>query len=246
MMYEPRMYRRSVSAQGLVPFEVVAAETDLQILARRDLSDVASELVLSVRRQLETYVAAHPRFAESFVPVPVEDGAPEIVLEMCSAAGAAGVGPMAAVAGAVAEWVARGLATHSDEVIVENGGDVYLIGKHDRLIGLWPGEGGAEGVGMAVAGSLLPLAVATSSGTIGPSVSLGSADTVTVLSHSGALADAAASAVGNRVHGPGDIETALEFARSIEGVLGSVVSVDGAIGAWGEVRLVPIEPLASR
>jgi ApbE superfamily uncharacterized protein (UPF0280 family) len=243
MPYEPRTYRRAVSAAGLARFEVVVAETDLHILAERDLTDLATGLVGVVRRDLESYISAHPRFVESFVPVPVECDAPPIVQEMAHAAQAAGVGPMAAVAGAVAEYVARGLSAHSGEVIVENGGDTYLVGHKDRIVGLWVGEGISAGVGLAIAGSMLPLAVATSSGTIGPSISLGSADAMTVLARSGALADAVASAAGNRVHDADDVEKALEVARGVDGVLGAVVSVAGAVGAWGSVRLVPIEPL---
>jgi ApbE superfamily uncharacterized protein (UPF0280 family) len=128
-------------------------------------------------------------------------------------------------------------------VIVENGGDTYLVGYRDRIVGLWAGEG-AAGVGLAVKGSTLPLAVATSSGTIGPSVSLGRADAVTVVAVSGALADAVASAAGNRVQGSDDIEAALEVARRVDGVQGAVVSIGGAVGAWGAVTLVPVRPLA--
>ena len=101
----------------------------------------------------------------------------------------------------------------------------------------------SPGIGLALPAALLPMAVATSSGTIGPSVSLGTADAATVLASSGALADAAASAVGNRVHGAGDIEAALDVARGIPGVLGAVVTVGGALGAWGQVELVPTVPL---
>lgn len=243
MSYEPRTYRLSVSASGLVPFEVVVGQTDLQVLAERDLSDTATILVREARRNLESYIAAHPRFAESFVPVPVEPDAPGIVRQMAEAARAASVGPMAAVAGAVAEYVAVGLSELSAEVIVENGGDTYLIGRRDRVVGLWAGEGVAAGMGLAIGGDSLPLAVATSSGTIGPSVSLGRADTMTVLSRSGALADAVASAAGNRVRSATDLAGALELARGVAGVLGAVVSVDGDVGAWGAVKLVPIEPL---
>jgi hypothetical protein len=243
MSYEPRTYRRAVSASGLVPFEVVVAQTDLQVLAERDLSSEAATLVREARHDLESYISAHPRFAESFVPVPVEADAPSIVRRMADAAHAASVGPMAAVAGAVAEYVAVGLSELSGEVIVENGGDTYLVGRRDRVVGLWAGEGPAEGMGLAIAGEMLPLAVATSSGTIGPSVSLGRADTMTVLARSGALADAVASAAGNRVRSAEDLEAALELARGVDGVLGAVVSIDGNVGAWGAVRLVLIEPL---
>jgi hypothetical protein len=241
MSYEPRTYRRTVSPGDLVSFEVTVRETDLQISAQRDLSAPAIALVEEARNLLETYIAGHPRFAESYVPLEVEPGAPALVSAMAGAAHIANVGPMAAVAGAVAEHVARGLTADSPEVIVENGGDVYLMGSCDRTLALWAGEGGARGVGILVTARLLPIAVCTSSGRIGHSTSFGAADAVTVLASDGALADAVATALANRVRGPGDVERALEAAAGVRGVRGAVVTVDGHVGAWGDVHLVPVD-----
>jgi len=243
VVWEPRDYRHAVQAPGLVPFEVRVAETDLQILASSELADEAERLVRAVRADLELYLASHPRFAESFVPVPADETASPIVVAMAAAGAAAGVGPMAAVAGAVAEAVARGLAALSPDVIVENGGDLYLMGTGDRIVGLWAGEGGARGVGLRISGARQPVGVATSSGTIGPSVSLGRADTATVVAESGALADAVASAVGNRVRGLGDLEAALGVAKAVPGVLGAVVSIEGSVAAWGDIELVAVSGL---
>ncbi len=240
--YQPRTYRRAVDA-GLCAFEVVLATTDLQILASSDLSDPATAAASEARSQVEDYVVRHPRFGDSFVPVPVDASAGPVVVEMARAAEVAGVGPMAAVAGAVAEYVARALWPLSDEVIVENGGDVYLCGSRDRTVALWAGENGARGVGIELSGTSLPLAVATSSATVGPSISLGRADAATVIARSGALADAAASAVGNRVRSASDLEAGLAVARGIGGVLGCVVSVDGALAAWGDLKLVGVDVL---
>lgn len=239
MGFEPREYRRTMRPEGLAGFRVVVAETDLFIHAEADLTDIAIAVVRSLRDDLEGYLRTHPRFGESFVPVPIEGSAPPIVREMAQAAQIAGVGPMAAVAGAFAEAVARSLEPRSAEVIVENGGDVYLMGSEARVVGLWA-DADAPRVGLRIAGDALPCAVATSSGTIGPSVSLGRADAATVIADSGALADAAASVVGNRVHGPGDLDDALAAGRGIEGVTGIVALVDGHLAAWGGVELVPL------
>lgn len=240
--YEPRFYRRAVAPEGLVCFEAVVAETDLQVAAERDLTAQTLDLIREARAELERYIATHPRFASSLVPLPVDESAPGIVRRMAEAAEAAGVGPMAAVAGAVAEQVARGLAAAgSHEVIVENGGDVYLMGARARVLALWAGEAGAQGVGIEIPGDALPLAVATSSGRIGPSLSFGSADAVAVLARSGALADAVASTIANRIRAAGDIPAALEAGRAVPGVLGAVATVDGALGAFGDVRLVPVD-----
>ncbi|MHB9002920.1 MAG: UPF0280 family protein [Coriobacteriia bacterium] len=239
MVYEPRIYRRAVAPQGLLTFEVVVRETDLQIAAQTDLSDLAAQLVYEARAQLEDYIAGHPFFAETYSPCAVENDAPELVRTMAEAGRIANVGPMAAVAGAVAEFVARGLALRSGEVIVENGGDVYVIGAQDRTLALWSGDG-VRGVGIEIAGSTLPAAVCTSSGRFGHSTSLGSADAVAVIGADGAVTDAVATALANRVHGAADIERALEAASHIHGVRGVVVNAGGHVGAWGDVHLVPV------
>lgn len=241
MVYEPRIYRTLVEPAGLVTFEVVHAETDLQVSAFRDLSGEAGALVRELRAELEAFIATVPRFAESHVPIDVSSSAPAIARAMAEAAQVAGVGPMAGVAGAFAEAVARGLEPLSSEVVVENGGDLYLMGRRERTVLLSAGDSPLSGsVALALGADVLPVAVCTSSGRVGPSVSYGSAHAVTVLASSGALADAAASAVGNLVRGPDDIERGLARAREIAGVLGAVVIAEDHIGATGGiVRLVP-------
>lgn len=240
MPYEPRSYREQVDPAGLVGFEVVHGETDLFVAAASDLTDEARDIVKELRRTLDAYVAAHPWFVESLAPVPVEDDAPGIVRSMADAAAKTGVGPMAAVAGAVAEAVARALQPRSREVIVENGGDVFVLSAKERRIRL---DAGASALSRRVALLVGPapegIAVCTSSATVGPSLSLGSAHAATVVASGGALADAAASVLGNLLHGPTDIADALERVLAIEGVLGAVAVVGGTIGAAGAVRLAP-------
>jgi len=241
MTYEPRLYRRVVDPAGLTCFEVVVAETDLAICAVEDLSDVAEDLAIRARWDVENYIVRHPRFAESYVPVQVEPDAPAIVQQMARAAWRANVGPMASVAGAIAEYVARGLAEKTPDVIVENGGDVYLIGGHERVVALWANQPGVDRIGLRIPAGMQPVAVCTSSGTIGHSDSLGSADAVTALAHDGALADAVVTALANRVHGAEDIEKAIAAARNVPGVFGVLVTIGGHVGAWGSVRLTPLE-----
>lgn len=241
-MYEPRTYRRTVAPEDLIAFEVVVAETDLQILAEKDLGVPALDLVREARTAIERWLISHPWFAESFAPVDVPESAHPIVRGMANAARSARVGPMAAVAGAVAEYVARGLVSSSPEIIVENGGDVYLIGSAPRTLSLWAGADGVNGVGVEVTPGT-GLAVCTSSGRVGHSVSFGTADAVAVLARDGALADACATAFANRVHGVGDIVRVLEFAHSVQGVEGVVVSAEGELGAMGDMRIVPVRPL---
>ena len=243
MVWEPRTYRQVSNADALVPFTVARGETDLQISALRDLSAETQAVVDALRADLERHIVANPRFLESFVPVAVADDAPEVVRAMADAGAAAGTGPMAAVAGAIAERVARALEPLSAEVIVENGGDTFIMGTRGRRVLLVAGDSPLSGrVALAVDGATLPVAVCTSSGKVGHSVSLGSAHSATVVAPDGALADAVATALGNRVHGPDDIERALTWACAVPGVTGAVVIAGDRIGALGEIRLEPVTP----
>jgi ApbE superfamily uncharacterized protein (UPF0280 family) len=237
-MYQPRTYRHWVKDNDLVAFNVTVKETDLYIRARSDLKRQARELVLKYRRTLEEYIESHPSFLTSLEPLAVAGDAPQIVASMAEAARKAGVGPMAAVAGAIAEAVGSELADFSPEVIVENGGDIYLKSPTKRLIGIYAGKSPLTGkIGLEIKGEDTPLGVCTSSGTVGHSLSYGKADAVIVLSQSTALADAAATAIGNRINQSSDIPGGIEFARSIGGLKGVIIIQGEQVGVWGEVKL---------
>lgn len=238
-MYEERTYRRLVKSDDLVAFEVIFKETDLLIRASRDLFQEAREAVLKYRHQLEGYIALRPEFRTSLVPLEEDGFAPDIARTMMRASREASVGPMAAVAGAVAEAVGRDLLKSSDEVIVENGGDIFLSTRKERTVGLYAGRSPLSlKVGLVVSPELSPIGVCTSSGTVGHSLSFGKADAVCVVSSSAALADAAATAIGNVVRSKQDIERGLRRGREIGGVQGLVIVVGDEMGAWGNVRLV--------
>jgi uncharacterized protein len=237
-MYEERTYRNLVKTDDLVNFEVMVKETDLLVRAERNLFQETRESVLKYRHQLEAYIAANPEFAQSLVPLDEDPYAPRIVQEMIRTSRFAGVGPMAAVAGAVAEFVSKDLLKLSEEVIIENGGDIYLASSRERTIGIYAGDSPLSlKLGILIRPEDSPIGLCTSSGTVGPSLSFGKADAICILSKSAALADAAATAVGNRVKEKADIEPGLERGRAIEGILGILIILGDRMGAWGNVRL---------
>lgn len=241
-MPTPKTYRARVDSGRLKAFEVTVKETDLHVQAHCDLRAVTRELVLEQRGYLEAYIRRHPAFAATLTPWPIEGPAPNIVRDMIAAGRAAGVGPMAAVAGAVAEHVGRGLLAHSAEVIVENGGDIFLRTAHPATVAVFAGDSPLSlRIGIRTGGGNVPLGVCTSSGTVGHSLSFGRADAVCVTSRSAALADAAATAVGNRVGSPQDIPAGIEFARRITGVLGVVIVVAEKMGVWGAGEVVVLD-----
>jgi len=171
----------------------------------------------------------------------VEEDAPPIVGVMAEAAQIAGVGPMAAVAGAIAEAVGKDLLVCTPEVVVENGGDIFMKISRTRLIGVYARESSFTGkIALEISPEETPLGVCTSSGTVGHSFSLGAADAVIVLSRSTALADAAATAIGNRVKSAEDIDVAIGQAQAIDGLAGVVIIKDDKMGMWGNVKLVSV------
>ena len=237
-MYEPRTYRHWIKGGDLISFNVVVEETDLYIRASTNLKRKARKLVLKYRDSLERYIERHPAFLTSLEPLPVDDNAPHIVKAMSEAASKAEVGPMASVAGAIAEFVGMELLAFSPEIIVENGGDIYLKSLGKKIIGIYAGESPLSGkIGLEIDGADTPLGICTSSGTVGHSLSYGKADAVIVLSQSATLADAAATATANLIKQPGDIPRGIERAKSIEGVSGVIIIQGDKTGLWGKVKI---------
>lgn len=240
-MYDKRTYRSLIKTDGLVQFEVIVKETDLLIRAEKDLSHEARESILKYRRHLETYIEMNPEFQKSLVPIENILHTPGIVQAMIRASHLTGVGPMAAIAGAMAEWVFKDLLPFSNEVIVENGGDIYLATSKERTVGIYAGSSPLSlKIGVGIDPEETPLGICTSSGTVGHSLSFGKADAVCIVSKSATLADAAATAVGNIVQGQKDIERGLERGREIEGVSGVLIIVGEKMGVWGKMRLVKL------
>lgn len=238
MMYEPRTYRHWINSKDLISFNIVVKETDLYICASTNLKRKAYRLVLKYRDKLERYIGQHPSFLTSLEPFSVDENAPRIVKAMAESATRVGIGPMASVAGAIAEFVGNELLAFSPEIIVENGGDIYLKSSEKRIVGIYAGKSPLSGkIGLEINGEDTPLGICTSSGTVGHSLSYGKADAVIVLSKSATLADAAATAIGNLIKQPSDIPNGIEFAKGIEGLRGLLIIQDGNIGLWGEVKI---------
>jgi uncharacterized protein len=203
------------------------------------MEDFAATEARRKRLELEAYIAQRPEFASSLAPIADDPAAPAIARAMLRAAGSAGVGPMAAVAGAMAEAVGRALQAEFGcrEVVVENGGDLWLAFVESIDVSVFAGESPlSERVGVSIPPEFSPLGLCTSSGTVGPSLSLGRADAAMVACADAATADAWATSFGNAVGGPDEIATAL---RLFEGEGGADAASDtGGAGsrAGGESR----------
>jgi ApbE superfamily uncharacterized protein (UPF0280 family) len=240
--FEPRTYRQHCRIPELTAFRVIVKETDLWVHAREDLTAWTREQVLEQRGYLEGWITRYPEFGTTLKPWLIDEPAPAIVTEMVAAGRAAGTGPMAAVAGALAEAVATKLCLRSDAVLVENGGDLFIHYPAPLTIAVAAGPSKLSmRLGIRLDDCSRGRALCTSSGSVGHSLSLGSADAVCVVAACGALADAAATAIGNRVQREADIGPAIEFGRRIAGVQGVLVIRGRASGAWGDLVIEPLK-----
>jgi len=224
----------------LISFNITIGESRLNIKAKKNLRDEATRLLLENREIIERYIRLYKVFQTSLKPISQNKNAPSIIQKMTDAGIKMGVGPMAAVAGAIAQEVAMGLYKYSTELIVENGGDIFLISKSSRYIEI---DAGLSILNKKLALEIEPapngISVCTSSGTVGHSLSFGCADAAIVISSSAYLADAAATAVCNTIRSEANLVDGIELAKSTKGILGALVIKDDKMSAWGKIKLVP-------
>ena len=244
MDYSRRTYRRQNSAK-FATFEAKIKETDLHVsVDKRSFSDellhFTEKRVLYYRTQLEQYLTQDPGFRSTLEPYLAMPEAPPVALAMVRAGNAAGVGPMAAVAGTFAELVGLDLLERVKAVIVENGGDIFMKTASVNHVSVFAGPSPlSERLAIELKRRPEPYGICTSSGTVGPSLSLGRADAAVIISQSTSLADAVATAAANRVQTAADLANALDFARSISGVEGVLLIKDDKLAVWGNIKLVP-------
>lgn len=238
-----RVYRRAVPTQtDWHSFVILYRESDLWIQADKEMREEAQRLLLEARMVIEGYCDKNPRFLITHVPMALDPLAPPLIRAMLEAALAAQVGPMAAVAGAIAQYVGEGLLeTGCEEVVVENGGDLYLSAKRPLLVGIHAGSSPlSDKVAILVQPQQMPLGIATSSATVGHSISYGKADASCIVASNSVLADAVATSLGNKINESTSLHEALDWAMGIEGVLGAVVVRGKNMGVKGNITLVPV------
>jgi len=239
MIHEERTYRSLINRDNLTLYNVKIAESDLFISSDTNLADVALKSLSKHRNSLESYIKNHPKFRTSLLPLPEDDLAPTIIREMLAKSKICGVGPMAAVAGAIAEFVGYDLLDQTENLIIENGGDIFLKSINKLTVSVYAGVSPLSyKVNILVKPEETPLGICTSSATVGPSLSFGKADAVCVISKSATLSDAAASAIGNRVKSKKDIKTAMDYGIKIDGITGIIIILGNEMGAIGQVELV--------
>ena len=203
----------------------------------------AKQAIQEHRRQLEKYILQNPLFLYSLEPVHLSEG-PIVANKMAEASEKAGVGPMAAVAGVLADLTVNTMiATGAKVAVVEDGGEASAISNMPIDIALSAGSNVlSKRLGFRL--EHFPIGVATSSGKFSHALSFGDADAVTIFAENAGLADAAATAVGNVVRGNDKteaIKSGIHKAMSIEGVKGVFILYDDKVGKAGEIpRIIGI------
>jgi ApbE superfamily uncharacterized protein (UPF0280 family) len=223
-------------------------DTHLKVYGRE--YDLITGVLVAERKKLETYILRHPEFKNALSPIDLLPEAPEIAKKMIRASAATGLGPMASVAGTLAQLgVEAAREAGCNEAIVENGGDMYVMSPTPVTIGIYAGE---NSVGAQLAFHLtpeeLPLAICSSSSKMGHSLSLGDCELATVIAKDAALADSVATLTCNSISHERDVELVLDKVGQIEGIRGILVVKNSKIGLWGNlpklVRNQDIETLA--
>ena len=201
--------------------------------------EIAKEAIKQRRKELERFVRWHPYFLVTLESYRIEerDKIPAIVIRMIESAGKFGIGPMSAVAGTLAEFAVEAMrdagATHA---MVDNGGDVALISDREVLVGIYAGESPfSNRIALKINPSSSLLGICTSSGTVGHSISFGTADAATVISNSASLSDAAATALCNSVTDARSIPKAFHLIKHVEGIAGALIIYKDKLATWGKI-----------
>jgi len=243
MEYRERSYRSRFSNDERRWFCVKFLESDLWIGVdsgsyRASMEADTYAMLVDLRRQMDAYLLMDPQYKTALTPYDAGLEAPNILKEMSRVSHKTGIGPMSAVAGAVAKKVAEFLGTK--EVIVENGGDIYAQAASDMDISVFAGQSPlSEKIGLHIPAADFPLGICTSSGTVGPSLSLGRADAVMIVCKDVMLADSYATAMANRIKTVNDLQSVIDRISDLPDILGAIAVKDDRMAITGcyELRL---------
>ena len=241
MEYKERSYRSRFSNDERRWFCVKFLESDLWIGVdngsyRASMEQDVYTMLVDLRRRMDAYLLMDPQYKAALTPYDAGLEAPEILKEMSRISHRTGIGPMSAVAGAIAKHVADFMGTK--EVIVENGGDIYAKAASDMDISVFAGQSPlSEKVGLHIPAADFPLGICTSSGTVGPSLSLGRADAMMIICKDVLLADSYATAFANRIQSANDLQPVIDRISNTPEILGALAVKDDRLAVCGEFEL---------
>jgi uncharacterized protein len=244
-MFQPRTYRSQFNTTRFKGFQLIYKETDLWIGVdpgsfHQEMKQTALTKIKELRRKLDEYIIRKPFFAKSLEPFHPSPEDPKEAKQMAQAAAKAGIGPMASVAGIFAREVGETLLQNYpiEEFVVENGGDIFAFLKKALVLSLFAGNSPLSGkVGLAIPPGAGKLGICTSAGTVGPSLSFGKADAVVVVCKDILVADAFATAYGNKVRSPSDIEQVTNMSEQIPEIKSIFIVCENKLGIRGDYEM---------
>ena len=232
------IYRNKISAEGRYSFRLDYKYSGLYIICDRDISGELEEPVLSFYRDIETVIAGQTDFEKSLAPIEAGKDLPRIIKEMCGAGEVFSVGPMASIAGALCDHLAKTLKDRCSFLMIENGGDVYIKSGDPLEVGIFTKNiYFKDKLILLIEAGQTPCGICSSSGSFGHSLSLGKSDLVTVLSRTATIADAAATSIANTINSEKDIDTAIARFSQYREVEGLIIIKNKRIGLWGKLQL---------
>ena len=243
--FQPRTYRNQFNIERFQSFEIKHLETGLWIGVnpssfKEKMKAVAFDKIKELRIRLDEYILSEPFFKKSLKPFQPAENAPGEAKEMAAAAEKAGIGPMSAVAGLFAREVGEALLQNFsvEEMVIENGGDIFALLKDELMLSVFAGESPlSERIGLVIPPEKSKLGICTSAGTVGPSLSFGNADAVVVICEDVLLADAFATAFGNKVKTPNDVEKVINQSEKYPEILSMLIVCEDKIGIRGDFEM---------
>ncbi len=237
--YTKRFYRLWQNPEDLVGFQVKYRETDLTIFAKKNLKGISQRFLKECRKPIEKTIQEYPEFKDSLKPLKIKSKY-KIINKMIEISDEAGIGPMAGVAGAIAECVGKRLINYSEEVIIENGGDIWIKSSKDRILMVYAGEHSPfkDKIKIKIRSKNTPCSICTSSKSIGHSLNFGQTDATVVIAKSAIVADIFATAISNTVKSKKDLEKSIEYCLTLDRLIGGLILIDDMAAAWGEIELV--------
>lgn len=235
------VYRDSIRFKEKYNWRIIYKYSDLFVSCDKDIGLKLERLIREVYNLLESFIREEQSFQKSLSPIKIRQQFPPLIKKMCRKAAIFNVGPMAAVAGAVCDYIAVELDKHCHRLIIENGGDVFIKSNKDVDVGVYlKNKSFKNKIYLKIKAKYTPCGICSSSGSFGHSLSMGKSDLVMVLSKSTISADAAATAIANKIIKPADIDNTIGYYKKIKDVNGILIVKDERLGIWGNIELIGI------
>ncbi|MFO7889824.1 MAG: UPF0280 family protein [bacterium] len=211
-------------------------ESIMSVLCKAAFIESGRKAIMHTRRQIEDIIAEYPDFKTTHAPLKLSGCTPSVIKKMCVESKKVEVGPMAAVAGTIAdECLKTMIHVGAREAVVDNGGDIALFIRSPVNIGIYSGKNSPLNLAFQIKPRNNSLGICTSSGTVGHSFSYGKANAAVVISENIVLADAAATAIANRVSTENDLTSCFEILNKLPEIEGSLVILNDKISLWGKL-----------